>query len=438
MYISQCIIAKNEEDNIGHCLSHLKSVVDEQIVVDTGSTDRTVEIAESLGAKIFHFKWIDDFSAARNFALDKAKGDWIIFLDCDEYFSEESVPLIKDSIIKHGEKKDVEALTCELINIDAINNKIFATAKNISPRIFKRKNYLRYSKRVHEILQNVKNNSINPSLVDVSNLLIIFHTGYSEEAKKEKNKDERNLNLLSKEIEDNPNDAKWNLYYAKQLNSAGRHQESLDYALIAHKYMDTNIIYNYYYSIYSLIMINMVSLKKPYDEIKEIFDEAINKYPHFPDYYMSLGTAALREEKFSETIDLFEKCIYYCEKYSDNVESLAFGNIAGIYTNLLNMYVIVENKQKIVKTAIALLNTNKYDLTTLIILIKTFLTQEKEENIIAFLKKIYDYNNSKDKIFLFKACEIIENKELDGYYMKLLNEEELEMVKNSKEKIKEI
>lgn len=429
MYISQCVIAKNEEDNIGYCLSHLKSVVDEQIVVDTGSTDKTVEIAKGLGAKVFHFEWINDFSAARNFALDKAKGDWIIFLDCDEYFSEESVPLIQETIIKHGENRNIEGLTCELINIDASNNKIFATSKNISPRIFKRKRYLRYRKRVHEILQNVKNNPVNPVITDVSDQLVVFHTGYSEEAKKEKNKDERNLNLLNKEIEENPYDSKWNLYYAKQLNSAGRHQESLEYAYKAHEFMDADIVYDYYYSIYSLIMFNMVSLNKPYIEVKNVFDEAVSKYPHFPDYYMSMATVALKDKKIDEAIDLFEKCIYYCENYTDYVESLAFGNIVGIYTNLLNAYVINNNKQKIVKTSIALLNTNKFDIKTLSILIKTFLAQEKEEDIINFLRKLYDYNNGKDKMYLLKASELVENSILIDYYKKLLSEEEFEVLK---------
>ena len=69
--ISQCMIVKNEEANIERALSWGKGVVSEQIVVDTGSTDRTVEIAERMGAKIYHFEWIDDFAAAKNFAISK-------------------------------------------------------------------------------------------------------------------------------------------------------------------------------------------------------------------------------------------------------------------------------------------------------------------------------------------------------------------------------
>ena len=197
--------------------------------------------------------------------------------------------------------------------------------------------------------------------------------------------------------------------------------------------MDPNIIYDYYYSIYSLIMINMVSLKKPYNEVKEIFNEAISKYPQYPDYYMSMATVALKAEKINEAIDLFERCIFYCEKYTEAVESLAFGNIVGIYNNLLNAYVVVDNKQKIVKTSMALLNTNKYDLKTLTILIKTFLTQEKEEDIINFLEKIYDYDNDKDKIYLFKASEIVKSLKLVEYYKKILNDKELKTIKNSLE-----
>src|SRR5699024_4697847 len=85
--LSQCMIVKNEEENIRRALSWGKGRVCEQIVVDTGSTDRTVEIAKEMGAKVYHFKWREDFSAAKNYAIEQASGDWIAFLDADEYFS---------------------------------------------------------------------------------------------------------------------------------------------------------------------------------------------------------------------------------------------------------------------------------------------------------------------------------------------------------------
>ncbi len=77
------MIVKNEEQNIARALSWGKGIVWEQIVVDTGSTDRTVEIARQMSARVYHFSWIDDFSAAKNYAISKASGEWIAFLDAE-------------------------------------------------------------------------------------------------------------------------------------------------------------------------------------------------------------------------------------------------------------------------------------------------------------------------------------------------------------------
>ncbi len=422
MRISQCLITKNEEKNIEHCLSHLKSVVDEQIVVDTGSTDATVEIAERLGAKVFHFDWINDFSAARNFTLDKAKGDWIIFLDCDEYFSKDSVPFIRENINKHGEYKNIDGLTAEFINIKS-NGEIISTVKNVSPRIFKRKNYIRYKNKIHEVLANTKTNE---SLVcaDVSNSLIIYHTGYDVEEVKEKNKNERNIELLKKELEINPENSKVNYYLSRQLNMEGKYKEALVYAEKALQYKDNSVEYDYYCTIYSIIMMNMLALSKSYDDIKSIFNIAVKKYPFYPDYYWFLGKIALRDNRFEEATQLLEKCVELCNNYNNPAESLAVGKIDEVYIELLNSYNLQNNKHKVVEVSVALLKVDKFNIHTLIVLLKTFLTQEKEENIINFLSKIYNYKNLKDVMFLIKTCDSINNSTLKDYYISLLNNNE--------------
>src|SRR5438132_14215088 len=78
------MIVKNEEANLAECLSPVRSLVDEIVVVDTGSTDRTREVAAAWGARIFEFPWCDDFSAARNECLRHARGDWVLSLDADD------------------------------------------------------------------------------------------------------------------------------------------------------------------------------------------------------------------------------------------------------------------------------------------------------------------------------------------------------------------
>jgi glycosyltransferase involved in cell wall biosynthesis len=85
--LSVCMIVMDEQDYLGPCLQSIKMFADEIVVVDTGSCDRTADIALIFGAKVFHYEWIDDFAAARNYSLEKANGDWILVMDADEVIS---------------------------------------------------------------------------------------------------------------------------------------------------------------------------------------------------------------------------------------------------------------------------------------------------------------------------------------------------------------
>lgn len=98
MQLSFCIIVKNEEQNLPQCLSSVRDVVDQMIVLDTGSSDRTSEIAKSFGAEVYSFDWRNDFSAARNESLNYAQGDWVLVLDADEVLVPEIVPILKTAI----------------------------------------------------------------------------------------------------------------------------------------------------------------------------------------------------------------------------------------------------------------------------------------------------------------------------------------------------
>lgn len=98
--LSLCMIVKNEEACLADCLASVQGLIDEIIIVDTGSTDKTKEIAQKFTDKIFDFQWQDDFSAARNFSLKKATGDWVLVLDADEVLAEEDHQKIRELITK--------------------------------------------------------------------------------------------------------------------------------------------------------------------------------------------------------------------------------------------------------------------------------------------------------------------------------------------------
>jgi len=92
------MIVKDEEVSLPQCLKSIKDVVDEIVVVDTGSSDRTLEVAADFGARVYHFAWCQDFSAARNEALKYVQGDWVLVLDADEVLTPEIVPKLKQAI----------------------------------------------------------------------------------------------------------------------------------------------------------------------------------------------------------------------------------------------------------------------------------------------------------------------------------------------------
>src|SRR3712207_5969033 len=86
--VSLCMIVKDEEHNLPDCLGPVAGLFDELVVVDTGSSDRTKEVAAALGARVFDFPWCDSFAAARNESLRHATGDWVFWLDADDRIEE--------------------------------------------------------------------------------------------------------------------------------------------------------------------------------------------------------------------------------------------------------------------------------------------------------------------------------------------------------------
>ncbi|MBD2175600.1 tetratricopeptide repeat protein [Pseudanabaena sp. FACHB-1998] len=94
--VSACLIVKNEEQHLSQCLGSLRSLADEIIVVDTGSSDRTISIAKKFQARVLHFEWCDDFAQARNYAISQAKGKWIFVIDADEVLEQRAIALLQE------------------------------------------------------------------------------------------------------------------------------------------------------------------------------------------------------------------------------------------------------------------------------------------------------------------------------------------------------
>jgi glycosyltransferase involved in cell wall biosynthesis len=186
--ISLCLIAKNEERFLENCLKSVVDLVDEIIVVDTGSTDNTKVIAERYTKKIYDFRWCDDFAAARNKALEYSTCDWILVLDCDETLSKKDHKVIQDAL-----KQDYDAYLMvqrtymstskELTFVSSVgdsydeSSKFLGWAKSQIVRLFRR-GYT-FSGRIHE--------SVIPSVLEAGGHIaesgvVIHHFAYSRDA----------------------------------------------------------------------------------------------------------------------------------------------------------------------------------------------------------------------------------------------------------------
>ncbi|WP_235822102.1 tetratricopeptide repeat-containing glycosyltransferase family 2 protein [Gottfriedia luciferensis] len=147
--LSLCMIVKNEEAVLSRCLSSISNIVDEIIIVDTGSTDKTKEIAKNFNSLIYDFKWINDFSAARNFAFSKATKDYIIWLDADDILTEENAN--KLLALKKSLNKKVDAVGMKYhLSFDENGNPSFSSVRH---RIVKRERNFKWIGFVHEYLE---------------------------------------------------------------------------------------------------------------------------------------------------------------------------------------------------------------------------------------------------------------------------------------------
>ena len=145
--ISLCMIVKNEEKNLPRCLESVCGLVDEMIILDTGSEDNTVSIAQSFGAKVYQIPWPGDFSAARNESVEKAGGDWILYLDADEVLDPCGCP---DCIRKAASDPEVTAWS---IPIRCLKWESASYSVTVNIRLFRNLPELRFENEVHERIE---------------------------------------------------------------------------------------------------------------------------------------------------------------------------------------------------------------------------------------------------------------------------------------------
>ncbi len=306
MKISAVTIAKNEAGNLPQWLKSVKQYADEIIVVDTGSEDATVEIAREGGARVEFFEWCNDFAAAKNFGIEQASGDWIAFLDADEYFDDTDAPKVRSLLSTYHDQPRVVAITLKLVNIDKDTGRNMGTSFPCT-RLFRNVPWIRYDGSIHENLKNISPEK--KSEMKLVSWLRIYHTGYSASVIKLKSK--RNLEMIlnrQKRIGSQPlddyhlMDSYYSLEdYEKAIYHAQRAAEDRYQPLGTEQ------------RIYMVWLQCMMLVNALPEEYEKVLKEARGKFPQAAAYWFLAGIAKWKgkdylgaEREFMEGLQIFE------------------------------------------------------------------------------------------------------------------------------------
>ncbi len=394
-FVSICMIVKNEEKVLERCLSSVTHLVDEVIIVDTGSTDSTVVIASNYTEKIFHFKWIDDFSAARNYAASKATGEWIIVLDADEYVDEENFNQflleLKDT------DQSVDAYTAKILNFTGRFGENLI--QNFHDRVYRNNGEISYIRKIHEQFKRSNN---SPLSIRESSLLI-FHSGYLNQTVQEKDKRQRNKELLDLEFENNANKGFDYFNFGNEYFSIGEYSKALDAYLEAYK-LKSDYRLSWVSTTLLQIIFCLMQLRKYNDALKVIQDsESIySTSPEFP--FLKSEIFYLRGQ-FDEAKEVLHHILNNNDKYNhiifrpDLKEQVPHRRLGEIY------YYKKDFRNAIIHY-VGVLNLNKYCEESILRVMTILNMYHSPEEIEKFLISKNLLNNSNLKFYVRVCFEI--------------------------------
>jgi len=298
--LSLCMIVKDEEQFLPMCLNSVKDYVDEIIIVDTGSTDKTVEIAHSYNAKVYHHPWENSFSKARNYSLKYATGEWIMWIDADEEVDERDA---------HKLKKVIRDNKVDVIYLPMFNRPIGGKAVSVfsAEKIFRNHIGIYFEGIVHN---NLKYSGLSKNVN-----IRLNHYGYNQSEEQMEKKFVRTSSLLRLQIKDDPENPTPHHYLAISCLERQRHEECIKEALEAVKLFESQNcnsqfrLLSYYTACVAFYQMQDLNNAEKYAL------KAINFYSDYLDAHCILSSIYfLRKE--------YDKCTEATKKYLKLLENL--------------------------------------------------------------------------------------------------------------------
>lgn len=315
--LSVCLIVKNEEKNLEQCLASVEGLADEIIVVDTGSEDNTVSLAEKLGAKVFYFAWDDNFSNARNFALKQATMEWILMLDADEALELADHTALRDFI------RDTKADGAHFIIHNYMGSMISdnVTVHN-GLRLIRNNGQYMFRGEIHEQLVRIDGEQYRDKFPVIS--IKLHHYGYMDQAVLEKQKRNRNIPLLLKQLERAPENPFTLFNLGNEYLAMSDFQQALQYYQKAYQGMQVGEAYAPHL-IFRIV--NCHDHLKQFEAALKYLNIGLEIYPACTDYQYAKGCVLAKLKYPTLAIRAFEKCI----EMGEAPQTLRFINNCGSF-----------------------------------------------------------------------------------------------------------
>ncbi len=323
--ISLCIIAKNEEDFIGRCIRSVLPIIHETVLLDTGSTDRTVEIAASLGAKISHRTWTGDFAEARNANIESATGDWILVLDADESIAERDLPVL--AALTSDRKLCTEFFQRHYSDDYRLSGFTPVTGEYPEEerghagyfesklvRLYPHREGITYRGKVHELVeQSIR--ELGRHTIRFSPVRI-HHYGHTTAVKRKKNKGTLYTPLGQAKVDENPNDWKNQFELGIEHNNNGRPAES-EQAFLRSITLNPN-----YLSTWVNLGYVQCELRK-YPQAIETLKRALQLDPRSEEAFCNLGVVFMRTQELAKAEAMLRRAITCNSSYVNAYNNLA-------------------------------------------------------------------------------------------------------------------
>lgn len=305
--ISACYIVKNEAKKLAKSIKSLKNQVNEIVVVDTGSTDNTIVVARKLGARVYSFPWQDDFSKARNFVLSKAKGDWLVLLDADEYFTAKTAGNIRQ-VIRQAQQAD--AILIQMVNYDVDKAEIQDYFYQL--RIVRNQQGLHYEGKIHEELKLSDGKSMKFFRIPTE-MLEIYHTGYASSVSRQKL--ERNLKLLQQAVDNGQSEADLARYFCDCYLGLGDMEKCTYYGWLDVKKGRQSV--NFGSRCHRVLMAYYGGRNdgESISKRRQLAEISVEQYPEVPDFWAEYSECLYQAGEYAQAIAAMEKALQLMQDY---------------------------------------------------------------------------------------------------------------------------